>query len=336
LIIAVVKLVSLFGNYCFYVYLYKDEKSDWRFLHSRSLYIYIPNMKLLIILSFLPLYFFGQISYEGKVINAKSKAVISFATIGLMKENIGTNANEDGNFILTSKSNQINDTLIISCVGFVTQKIPLDGNSKTNLVIELTNKVIMFNEIIVKNKLIWSTVTLNQFSKCGNSFITSNGFQKQLAQHFQVEEENSLLTSIKICRRTFALLDPGKTIFRVRIYDMDTLTKSPSTDLCNEIIEVKTKNKIINLNLEKYKIHIPNKDFFVAIEWLKIPFNENKDKTKGNSNEVENTTYSPSIGWTDHTNLKMEAWMLDYNNVWYPMFKGNNKTSISIAATVKY
>ena len=294
------------------------------------------TMRILIIFLFSPLYFFGQITIQGKIINAKNKAIIPFATIGLVKENIGTNADEEGSFSLTSKANKVNDTLIISCVGFITQKLLKDGKNNTSLIIELTEKETILNEIVVKNKINRKTETLNEFSKCGNSFITSSGFQTQLAQHFQVKEENSILTEIRICRMGIGLLDPEKTIFRIRIYYIDTLTKSPSTDLCDQIIEVKTRSKIINLNLKKYKIYIPSKDFFVAIEWLKIPFNESKSKMKVNGNEVENITYRPGIGWTDNVNSKMEAWMLDYKNVWRPMFKMNNKTSVSISATVKY
>lgn len=293
-------------------------------------------MRLLIIFIFSPLCIFGQFSLQGKVINAKSKEIIPFATIGLIKENIGTNANDVGVFSLISRTTKANDTLIVSCVGFITQKLPLDGNNKTNLIIEMTEQIAFLNEVVIKNKINWTTETLNEFSKCGNSFIASNGFQTQLAQHFQVKEENSILTDIKICRMSSGLLDLEKTIFRIRIYDIDTLMKSPSTDLCDKIIEVKTRSKIINLDLEKYKIHIPTKDFFVAIEWLKIPFNESNSKIKVNGKEVESITYRPSIGWTDNVNSKMEAWMLDYKNVWRPMFKMNNKTSVSISATVKY
>ena len=133
-----------------------------------------------------------------------------------------------------------------------------------------------------------------------------------------------------------SVIDPDKTIFRIRIYDIDTLTKAPSTDLCDQIIEIKTKGKFINLNVEKYKIFIPNKDFFVAIEWLKIPYNENKRKTKVNGKEVEYITYSPSIGLTENISENMEAWMLDYNNIWRSMFPMNKKTSVSISAKVKY
>lgn len=293
-------------------------------------------MNNLIILLFLPFNLFGQITFEGKVVNAKSKAIIPFATIGLMKENIGTNANEDGQFTLLSQGIKENDTLIISCIGYRIQKLPIDKKSKIGLVIELTEQLNVLNEVVVKNKTTWTTEILNDFSKCGNSFITSNGYQTQLAQHFEVKEESSILTEIKICRMAIALLDPEKTIFRIRIYNIDTITKSPSTDLCDQIIEVKTRSKVININLEKYKIHIPSKDFFVAVEWLKIPYNESKSKMKVNGKEVEHITYRPSIGWTDNANSKMEAWMLDYTNVWRPMFKMNNKTSVSISATVKY
>lgn len=293
-------------------------------------------MRNLIILLFFPFNLFGQNSFEGKVINAKSKEIVPFATIGLMKENIGTNANENGKFTLLSQGIKENDTLIISCVGYSTQKLPIDKINKIGLVIELKEQVTILNEVVVKNKTSWTTETLNDFSKCGNSFITSSGYQTQLAQHFEVKEENSILTEIKICKMAIALIDPEKTMFRIRIYDIDTMTKSPSTDLCDEIIEVKTRSKVININLEKYKIRIPSKDFFVAVEWLKIPYNESKSKMKVNGKEVEHITYRPSIGWTDNTNSKMEAWMLDYKNVWRPMFKMNNKTSVSISATVKY
>ena len=67
-----------------------------------------------------------------------------------------------------------------------------------------------------------------------------------------------------------------------------------------------------------------------------IPFNESKSKMKVNGIETEYISYRPSIGWTDNINSKMEAWGLDYRNIWRPMFKMNNKTSISISATVKY
>ena len=99
---------------------------------------------------------------------------------------------------------------------------------------------------------------------------------------------------------------------------------------------MKTRSKTITVNLEKYKIRIPNKDFFVAVEWLKIPYSESKSTIKINGKETEHITYRPSIGWTKNPNPQMEAWMLDYKNIWRKMFKSSIRTSVSISATVKY
>lgn len=288
-------------------------------------------MKFTIILLLSPFLTIGQNIITGKVINHKSKEPISFATIGLMKENIGTNALEDGSFSLVSTKR--NDTLLFSCIGYATLKLPIVNNNYT--FIELVAQEKVLEEVIVTNKNSWASKTLNDFSKCGNNFVGSNGYTTQLAQHFQASEENLILTEIKICRMSTSILNPEKTTFRIRIYDIDSLTKSPSTDLCDQIIEVRTKSKIINLNLEKYKIRIPNKDFFVAIEWLKIPYNESKNKIKINGKDEEQISYRPSIGLNENSNSTMEAWMLDYKNKW-SMFKIHNTTNVTISATIKY
>ena len=61
-------------------------------------YIESQTMKLFISLLISPVFCFGQISITGKVINKQTKESIAFATVGLVKENIGTNALEDGSF----------------------------------------------------------------------------------------------------------------------------------------------------------------------------------------------------------------------------------------------
>ncbi len=293
-------------------------------------------MRLFFIFLITPIIALTQTSFKGIIINSKTKAGVSFATVGLIKENIGTNADEAGRFTLASGNRKQNDTLLISCVGYKTLKIPAD-NLSSNISIELNERESKLIEVVITAKNNWTYATLNEFSNCGNNFVATSGYHTQLAQHFQVSADNSYLTEIKICRNSDGILDAEKTIFRIRIYDMDTITKAPSSDLCDEVIEVKTKSKFINLNLEKYKINIPNKDFFVAIEWLKIPYNEQKTKMKLKGKEFENIIYRPSIGLTDAMNEKMEAWMLDYRNVWHPMFKmPHSKTSVSISATIKY
>lgn len=102
----------------------------------------------------------------------------------------------------------------------------------------------------------------------------------QLAQHFYIQEKGAFLTHLKICAAGNPLFNSETNTFRIRIYARDSLTGAPSNDLCNQTIQVTTKKQVIKLNLEKYNIYIPSRDFFVAIEWLIIPANEERRKVK--------------------------------------------------------
>jgi hypothetical protein len=295
-------------------------------------------MKALLLFLSIPILTSAQINYHGTITNKSTKQIVPFVSVGLMKENIGTNADENGSFQLVSNNIKKDDTLIISCIGFQTLKIPTDNKSIETYIIELIELETVLKEVVVTGKKYVNISTLNEFSNCGKHFYGTSGIITQLAQHFTAPSNNAILKEIKICRFSIPLIAPTKTIFRIRVYEMDTITKAPSTDLSEQVIEVKTGSKYIQLNLEKYNIYIPNKDFFVAIDWLKVPFNEERIKSKMSNGKIfEILTYRPSIGWTDNINPTMEAWELDYKNKWRKTSSGfTHKTSISIEATVKY
>jgi hypothetical protein len=82
-------------------------------------------MKILILGLLLPSFVIGQTSFTGTVINKNSKEKIPFVSVGLMSENIGTNADENGHFTLASKSSNVSDTLLFSCIGFSSLKYPV-------------------------------------------------------------------------------------------------------------------------------------------------------------------------------------------------------------------
>lgn len=82
-------------------------------------------MQLLLVLIMLPFLCAAQVTYQGILINKINKVAVPFATVGLINENIGTTALEDGTFTLRSQKGLNNDTLIISCVGYTTLKLPI-------------------------------------------------------------------------------------------------------------------------------------------------------------------------------------------------------------------
>lgn len=297
-----------------------------------------------ILLFFWPIFFLfsfgfsqtqGQATIQGSIMNARTGKPIPFVTVGLLRANRGTTASEAGIFILEVDSERSADTLIFTSVGYETLRLPFNRTTAMPLSIKMTEKAQVLKEVVITNRPN-KTLVLNNFKSCGNSFVGSSGYQTQLAQHFKVDVEDALLKEVKICRMGMAILDPEKTRFRIRIYGMDAVTGAPSADLCAEVIEVKTKSQIIRVDLVPYQIRIPQQDFFVAIEWMKIDYNVKRSIVSENGKEVTHITYRPSIGWTDKQDDKMEAWMLDYRGKWRPMFRAGNMTSVSISATVEY
>ncbi|MBS1928333.1 MAG: carboxypeptidase-like regulatory domain-containing protein [Bacteroidetes bacterium] len=293
-------------------------------------------MKTIIYLLLLPLFASAQPTYKGMVISEKDHKPIPFATVGLVKENTGINADENGYFELNSTHPQPNDSLIISTIGYVTQKLSLNKLPDTGIQITLTEKAIALSPVFISTQKNWTKETLNDYRDCGNSFYTSSGYLRQLAQHFSSPQEGAILTRLRICRSTGPLFKPARTIFRIRVYDMDSLTGGPGQDLSPAIIEVKSRNSSISLNLEDYKIQIPHRDYFIAIEWLKIPYNERESFTATGPHKGINITYEPAIGWKEGKHSIPELWEMTYQDKWHRVSNFlRNKTAL-ISAIIKY
>lgn len=293
-------------------------------------------MKFLLAILFFPFFSSAQTTYTGTVTNKHTNAAVPYATVGLIKENTGINADENGHFVLKSSMPKLGDTLIISSVGYIPQRIALTGATDSNLNIQLTEQIAILNDVVVVPNYKWQKQVLNDFSGCGNNAVTSSGYLQQVAQHFIAPKENSRLISIRICRIRG---NPSRSTFRIRVYGTDTLTGGPGEDLCDKVIEVNTAKPIVKLNVEEYKIRIPGKDFFVAIEWLKIPGNEQNIKYKTSTPPAfRHIMYSPVITWNDITgDSEPEAWQLNYNSKWKPLSTTlTHKKTLLIAATIKY
>jgi hypothetical protein len=285
-------------------------------------------MKVLLFL-LLPLISVGQ-GLTGTVVNSETKEGVPFATIGLVKQNTGTNADEKGHFTLNTTPAP-NDSFIVSSVGYETLKIAAD-NTTSGIKFELKPKVATLKEVIVEGNYQWKRTTLGQSSDCGSHYYTTGTAINQVAQHFKAAEANTYLSEVEICKYGIAIIDPARTKFRIRIYSMDTVTRQPSIELCNKIIELDVSGRRVKVNLDKYNIFIPGQDFFVAVEWLRIPLNEQKSKTRlDGRNIVVYSTYTPLLAIKEVENSNWENWHLDYTGKWHKF-----RWKLMISATVKY
>ncbi|HMU23503.1 MAG TPA: carboxypeptidase-like regulatory domain-containing protein [Ferruginibacter sp.] len=273
---------------------------------------------------FFPAVCFSQFIISGEVVDSLSKEKIAFATIGLIAQQAGTNSNDIGLFTLKSNSNT--DTLIITHVGYHPLKIALnDIKSKSKFY--LNRKQVLLNDIIVKKYI--HNIEANAFKHCSNNYYTSSGHYTQIAQLYNSPTENCMLAGVKICK------EPNQSIFRLRIYNIDSVNGKPGEDLCDSVIEIKSHKKNVFIKLEKYKILIPNKEFFIAIEWIYIPFNENTEKKSHSLYQ----RYNPAISYIEGSTSvagKISIWHMQYGGNWVYFDKLLHDSRLLISAVIKY
>lgn len=228
----------------------------------------------------LPFFGFSQTVYRGEVRDAITGNSIPFATIGLVRENTGVSADENGLFELRTNSAQASDSLFVGALGYQSLKTAATAFSGK---IVLFKRVQEIKEVSISPKPLLESVTLNKNGKSSNAAYGTNGSIAQIAQHFSAPALPALLTAVAIRKLHIPLFVPANGIFRLRIYGLNPETGGPGADLISRSIEVTAKGSKIQVDLTPYRIYLPEKEFFVAIEWLKIPENEHwfNDKENG-------------------------------------------------------
>jgi hypothetical protein len=87
---------------------------------------------------------------NGSIVDKKSYKSIPFAAIGFLKRNKGTISNNDGYFALTYNENYLNDTLLISHLGYSQLVIPV-AELRPDSVYELSEHSISLQEVIIRS-----------------------------------------------------------------------------------------------------------------------------------------------------------------------------------------
>ena len=91
-----------------------------------------------------------KILVRGNIYDNESKAVIPYATIGIEEENIGTISNADGFFQLKVPASFAGSSLIVSCMGYLSQGIPLELLNEQQVDIYLSPRIISIQEVIIR------------------------------------------------------------------------------------------------------------------------------------------------------------------------------------------
>jgi hypothetical protein len=119
-----------------HVLIYKEKRQISQVSNPRPLVAAIDTIKNIVI--------------KGHVFDNESKEALSYASIGILEENIGTIANNDGFFTLKIPASFSGSSLVVSHMGHMSQRIPIQLLKEQQVDIYLERRVISIQEVIIR------------------------------------------------------------------------------------------------------------------------------------------------------------------------------------------
>ena len=315
----------------------------------------------------------AQTVFEGQIFNRTSEAPVPNVNIQLAREKITVTSNAQGYFRIASADSVVKDTLIFSSVGYQTFKLLTSAYQKNGFIFLVPTTTTLEEVSITNEKL--KTVRLNKFNLSDIKedppgaktapfppvvtypFSPRNRF---FAKLFTAPQGNAILTRVELGRRELdktkypdkpLVTSHIKTRFLLHVLSVDPKTGAPDTLLFSKIINLTDKALWVELDLRKDNIIINPAEFYIAIEWMHIPFNEviklfyapkvRKLNKKGNQvleDVSEYTTlYEPAL--IEYKKKKPTvSWIRNHENKWqrYDSAISEQKREIALSATISY
>ncbi|MES2827298.1 MAG: hypothetical protein V4687_04060 [Bacteroidota bacterium] len=201
--------------------------------------------------------------------------------------------------------------------------------------------------------------SLNDFGKdeiyyyTGISSSTAKFDYLQIAQRLETPVVNAVLNSVEISRmmpyyQDVRIINFDVTTFKINIFNTDPITNGPGKVIKTAEILIKDKrSRTITVNLDKYKIKIPGKSFFISIEFIRDKVNERLTPMTLDGN-VEPLSvdlkphqfigsYQPYVGMSPIKGKQINTWALTQYNKWviYDYF-APDYTDFAISAVISY
>ncbi len=228
----------------------------------------------------------AQSILEGQVIDKTTQERISSVTVALSQAKISKQTNAQGYFRLETESATANDTLVFSSVGYNTLLIPVSGYRNNSIVSLQPSNESLEQVNVTKGKL--KTERLNGFDlgkvKRDRGY-TPQPFTSQFAyaKLFTIPQQNVFLSAIELGRTVFddpeyPLMPLVKTNpytkFLVHILSVNPKSGLPDKLIFTKQVSLEDNSRWVTIDLTKDGIVIGPTTFFIAIEWLRIPYNE--------------------------------------------------------------
>ncbi len=216
-----------------------------------------------------------EVLFEGHVYDGKTKEPIPYVNLSFLNTLKGSSTDEQGHFYLDIPTHFLerqvhisslgyNDTIIDAKVLYESKRIDMIEES-----FELDEVVVVenFGNSDVLNPISSYSLT-SGFSSSATPWVLGLYFPNIGAQKKYVDKVTVFLKKNENFKRESAK-------FRIRIYDVDPVTKKPSGDLLRKsiVLEHNVKKDYVSIDLAAFNIEVPQRGIYVGLEWLFVPSN---------------------------------------------------------------
>jgi len=278
------------------------------------------------------------------IVDSNTNQAAPFVSVTILRARLSITTEKDGIFIIPGNLTTMKDTVVFAAQNYIQQKFPLNSLAHLDTIRLIHDEI---TTSIISQKYTKDTL-LNDFDKneiwhyAGFDTETAHFDYYQLAQQFEAPKTGARIKRLKIARLAFN--DEGwgyeQVTYRLRFYDVDQATHGPGKELTGKTIEINNdEDRQSGISLGKYNIVIPQKSFFVAIEWLRSNYNEGYSVFYDRKAKMQRkvTNYRPAIGIVPKTGKKLNMWALNFKHQWQPYtYFMPFGTDLAIKATVEY
>lgn len=243
----------------------------------------------------------------GRVVDARTKAPISFASISLRVAGTGTLTNESGYFQMPESGEFKPDSLVFTTLGYCRRAVLVGPGQSEDLRIEMNKGCLDGINIIY--------CPVKPSAAIRQAPSTSNGAMTGLpgTQYAFFIENDNRKQFRKMRSVSFYIGENGLPTapFRARIYQVDHVSHAPAADLLAEllVLEPNRSGQWYTSDLSRYDIAVPKDGYFIALDFRQsagpVP-QPNKDKYVPSGQIMRPAfdfkdssmwAYSPEKGW---------------------------------------
>jgi len=309
-----------------------------------------------------PIIGYGQVVYDGQVVDKNTELAVRGVTVRLLKENIAASTSDQGYFRLVSNNAVSNDTLVFSSVGYHTFRLPVSAYRK-NLYLLLHPSSTNLQEVGITNRKL-KDLTLNRFEWADiaeDRYTRTSAFSSRyaFAKLFTAPNGNMVLKSIELGRRGFNDWSEARplitanvnTRFLLHVMNVNPATGEPGKVLFTKSVSLTDNALLIRVDLSDDNIVIAADQFYISVEWLREPYNELvkleyapkiRKVTKKRGDILEDVSkyrivYQPALVGM-YRKKGAVSWVKTDKNKWVPYNSASRSSGLEIAlsATVHH